>query len=456
MTARRRPGATGRRDFLKESASSVGAFAFGVAYVPRSVFGANERIRLGIVGPGSRGGSLMAWAHKLEASHNVQFTAVCDIWNRRREQAARRVETWNGRPPAVCRTIGELCDCKDVDAVIIATADFQHCYHAAQAVLAGKDVYVEKPFGCDFEQVKRAKNQIAESDRIVQVGTQSRGSGKYYEAAKFVQSGRLGKVTYIEIAEPIFQQRWRIDGAETSLSASDTDWNEFLCYLSRSLPFDARHYREFRLFWPFSSGPFCQWMSHRIDLVNLVLGQLPTAAVSLGGVYLWKDGRTNPDTVQCLLEYPDGVLVSYHLRMGNRQNGRSITIYGTSGTLDLDSGTAYGDGGGGLVVETKSNGPAPAFRVDESRLVKAKKAGGEPLSRGEDVDYLGHFFDCVRHRTRPRGDVQAAFGHSVATILANLAYRTGRKMTFDATAQSIGPAIAPAEAVKIAEKRSPR
>jgi predicted dehydrogenase len=433
-------GGTNRRRFLRESASSVGALALGTSYASTSTFGANERIRLGIVGPGSRGGSLMAWAHKLEAAHNVRFTAVCDIWNRRRTQAAKRVEAWNGRPPAVCRTIDELCDRKDVDAVIIATADFQHCFHAAVAVQAGKDVYVEKPFGCDFEQVKRAYDTIVRSDRVLQVGTQSRGAGKYYEAAKFVQSGRLGQVTYVEIAEPIFQQRWRIADSETSLTAADTDWNEFLCYLPKSLPFNPRHYREFRLFWPFSSGPFCQWMSHRIDLVNLVLGKLPIAAVSLGGVFLWKDGRTNPDTVQSLLEYPGGTLVSYQLRMGNRQNARGITIYGTQGTLELDSGLAYGDGGGGLVVESDRQHGATVFRVDSSRLLRAKQGGGEPLPRGEDIDYLGHFFDCVRSRKKPRGDIDAAFGHSVATILANQAYRSGCKMAYDPVRREMQPA----------------
>src|SRR5690606_36162279 len=153
-------------------------------------------------GTGSRGGSLMGWTHKLSQSHNLQITAVCDLWEKRRHQAAVRVAEWNGKPPAVCRTISELCDRSDVDVVLIATADFQHCYHAALAVQAGKDVYVEKPFGCDFEQVKRARDLIRGSDRIVQIGMQSRGADKYYQAAQLVQSGLLGQVTYVQIAEP--------------------------------------------------------------------------------------------------------------------------------------------------------------------------------------------------------------------------------------------------------------
>src|SRR5690606_8077123 len=133
----------------------------------------------------------------------------------------------------------ELCDRSDVDAVLIATADFQHCCHAALAVQAGKDVYVEKPFGCDFEQVKRARDVVRNSDRIFQIGMQSRGAEKYFQAAELVQTGKLGQVTYVQISEPIFQQRWRVPGAETSVTADEIDWKEFLCYLPPDTPFDA-------------------------------------------------------------------------------------------------------------------------------------------------------------------------------------------------------------------------
>ena len=449
MSRRQSAGKKDRREFLKESASSVGALALGGACASAArATEANEQIRLGIVGAGSRGGTLMGWANKLSQSHNVQFTAVCDIWEKRREKAARRVAEWNGRRPAVCRTIAELCDRADVDAVLIATADFQHCYHAGHAVLAGKDVYVEKPFGCDFQQVKRAHEVIARSDRVVQMGTQSRGSGKYESAARFVQSGGLGQVTCVEICEPIFQQRWRIPGAESSLRPEETDWNEFLCYLPRELSFDARHYREFRLFWPFSSGPFCQWMSHRIDVVNLVLGKLPVAAVGMGGVFLWKDGRTNPDTVQCLLEYPGGTMVTYQMRMGNSLNGRGITFYGTNGTLELDSGVAYGNGGGGLVVEADLDAGVRSYRIDRSRVLRSRKEGGIKLDSGESVDYLGHFFDCVRTRSKPRGDVDAGYGQAVACILANSAYRSGRRMAYDPLRRTIQPSGETAQSVQ--------
>jgi predicted dehydrogenase len=427
-----------RREFLKESAGGLGAFALGAGYLPTGGRAANDRIGIGILGAGSRGGTLMQWLARLEQTHNVEITAVCDLIPRKREQAQLKVKEKTGRLPHAFENPRQLFAAADVDAVVIATADFQHCHYAAEAAKAGKDVYVEKPFGSDFEQVRLAYDAIQKTDRIVQLGTQSRGSGKYYEAARFVQAGMLGKVTYVEISEPIFQQRWRIDGAEKSPSVGEIDWQEFLCYLPSDTPFDARHYREFRLFSPYSTGPFCQWLSHRIDLVNLVLGERPCSAVALGGVFLWNDGRNNPDTMSCLLEYPSGVLVSYHMRTGNSHHGRGTTFYGTAGTLELETGLAYGDGGGGVVQPQDVDGEL-TFTVDKSRRLKAKKEGGFKLESPADIDYLGHFIDCIRSRKEPRGNLEAAFDQSVATLLAATAYRSGQKMVYDPLSRSIRP-----------------
>src|SRR5690606_13307446 len=100
MTDREKKHRPDRREFLTKSAGSVGALALGTNFLPASAFGANDRIRVGIVGTGSRGGTLMGWTHRLQQSHNVQITAVCDLWEKRRQQAAVRVAEWNGKAPA--------------------------------------------------------------------------------------------------------------------------------------------------------------------------------------------------------------------------------------------------------------------------------------------------------------------------------------------------------------------
>ncbi len=437
-----------RREFVKKSALGTGAAALGALYVPGSAFGANDRISLGLVGPGSRAQALIKWVYELEKSHNVEFTAVCDIWNQRREEAAVKFRGHYNKDIRKARTLTEICELKDVDGLIIATADFQHAYHLTQAVKAGKDVYAEKPLGNDFDQIKTAWKTVKQSDRVVQLGTQSRSDGKYYGARDFIRSGWLGKVTFVEIYEPLFQERWRIPGSENSIKEEDTDWKEYLCYLDpKKYKWNPRHYREFRIFWPFSSGCFCQWMSHRIDLVNLVLGELPRYAVAAGGVYVWKDGRTNPDTVQTLLEYPSGTLVTYHMRLGNGAEKRGITIYGTNGTMDLDKGIAYGDGGGGDVVAEHPGDPNTKFLIDPKRILKAKKDGGVQWEAPPDQHHMANFLECMRSRKKPLADIDAGYGHAVATILANMSYRNGVRMEYDAERTEMKKSPAPQLAV---------
>lgn len=431
-----------RREFLLQSASTMGALALSPTSVVAGPRSANDCLGVAIAGCGSRGGTLLSWALRLASTLNIEVRAVCDLLEERRTRAAQRVEAQTGRRPVACRNLAEVCDRGDIDCVLIATPDFQHCVQAAQVAEAGKDVYVEKPFGCDWDQVRSATGRIARTGRLLQIGIQSLGSQRLSAAARFVQTGRLGQITYVEIAEPLFQQRWRIPGSERGVSREQIDWGEFLTYLPSDTPFSARHYLEFRLFWPFSSGPFCQWMSSRIAVVNQVLGRLPSAAVALGGVYLWKDGRTNPDTVQCLLEYPGGTLVSYSLRLGNSHGGRGTTFYGTAGTLELETGIAFGNGGGGLVVEGEVRDGIRSFRVDPSRLLRAKKEGGIEFDAGEPIDYLSLFFQGIRQRRILAGGLDVAYGQSVATILANQAYRCGVRMTYDPAGQAMVPSPA--------------
>ncbi|HSW47392.1 MAG TPA: Gfo/Idh/MocA family oxidoreductase [Phycisphaerae bacterium] len=405
---------------------------------PGGIRGANEQLNLGLIGAGNRAETLIAWAEKLYKSDNVILTAVCDIWSQRRESAVRRIAQNTPAPPRSCRTPAELCELKDIDAVLIATPDFQHPVHTRLAVEAGKDVYVEKPFGCDFEQIKAARDVVKRSDRIMQHGTQERAKGVIWAAQDYLQSGKLGKINYVEMSQPLFQQRWRIPGAEKSITAEDTDWSEFLCY-TPAVPFNPRFYREFRLFWPYSTGIFCQWMSHMIDLVNWLLGERPKAVTAAGGIYVWPDGRNTPDTAQCLIEYPGGCLASYHMRMGNSAAARPLLIHGTNGTLDLFSGVAYGDGGGGEVLLKNPGAANPEFVVDAARRLPDRSKGGVILTAPPDGDHLSDFFSAVRTRKPPRAPIDAAFNQALATTMAGMSYRMGRRIQYDPVADNVSP-----------------
>lgn len=432
-----------RRALLGKSAglATVGLTTLDAQSAER-LLGSNDRISVGIVGAGNRGLALARWISQLATEQNVELTAVCDIWNRARDAGADYIEELTGRRPRKCRYLAEICDLADVDALVVATADFQHAPHTRQAVEAGKDVYVEKPFGCDFEQIKLARDAAKARGRIVQAGTQGRAEGLPWAARDFIRSGKLGKVSFVEVTNSLFEQRWRIPGSETSLSEKDTDWKEFLSY-TPEVPFDARKYREFRLFWPYSTGIFCQFMSHAVDLVNLVLDDVPKAAIATGGVFVWKDGRSNPDTAHCLVEYLGGCIFSYHMRLGNSANGRTLTFYGTNGTLDLHAGVAYGEGGLGEVVMKPGTHGVPELTVVANRRLPERRQGGVMLKAEPDGDHMVDFFECVRSRKQPRASIDAAFYHALATTMAGMSLRLKTRIEYDMTTDTLLPLNTP-------------
>jgi len=424
-----------RRDFLRQSAGAAGAALSVAAMGPFAgrVLGANDRVRIGIVGPGSRGSSLMADCVAFCKELNMELVASCDIWNQARAEGAALIKKLTGQEAIQCRNLEEICERKDIDALIIATADFQHAAHMAYAVRAGKDVYVEKPLASNLKHLKDAVRAVRESDRVVQIGTQRRSEGKWPAAAEFIASGALGKISYIEQAWNYFGARWRRGDVENDIKEADTDWKRFLMDTPYR-PWNPHYYREFRLYWPFSSGIPCQWLSHTIDAIQWIMGNdMPKSVVAHGGVYVWRDGRENADTFQALLEYPSGYLVSYSTRFGNSGGEGGPVIYGTNGVLDVPSLKVSGDGGGGSVTIQKGEREPYKTEIDPSTKIKE----AYKLKPHETVDHMRNWMECVRLRKKPNADVYAGFSHSIPVIMAIWSLHSGKRVYYDADNQNI-------------------
>src|SRR5882672_2555057 len=284
-----------RRNFLGAAASSV-----------LSAQRPNNMIRVGIVGPGGRGTQLLKECIEFSGKYNSRVTAVCDIWNKRREAAAKLVrESYGGAEPKVYRKLDELIGDKSIDAVIIATPDHAHAKMLKAAVEAGKDVYCEKPMGNVLAELNAAMAAVEKSDRIVQLGTNRRSWAKYRAAARYIREGRIGDIVKVDLIWNFYSPfRWAVSEDQlNSLKESDVDWKEFL-YGKPYRPFDPKIYRSFRLFRDFSSGIIDQWMTHAIDAIHFLTGEsYPMSAVAEGGTYAWKDYRENYDTIEASLKY---------------------------------------------------------------------------------------------------------------------------------------------------------
>ncbi len=297
-----------RREFLAATAAGAAGLALtgtGVLAAER-VLGANDRLRVGLIGVGDRMGSLMNEFHGLKDSLNCELVAVCDIWKPNREKAVKKVTDWYGAEPKVYDRYEDMLAAKDIDGLIIATADFHHATMLRNAILAGKHTYCEKPTANTLDDAN-ALIQVAEAhpNVIVQVGTQRRSEGNYYAAADFLKSGALGTVSRVNISWNYYGARWirNLDGVK----AEDVDWKQF--QMGRdNRAFTPQLFREWRLFRPFSTGIPCQWLSHMIDAAHMVTGaRYPKSCVAMGGTYVWNDERQNGDTFEALYRVPGGV-----------------------------------------------------------------------------------------------------------------------------------------------------
>ena len=262
------------------------------------VLGANDRVQLGLIGCGGRGRHVMG---VFVDTDRVEVPSVCDVWPERSAQAKQKAP--NAKQFTDHRKM--LDSMKQLDAVLIATPDHWHALTAIDALNAGKDVYVEKPLTLRIEEGPPIVKAARMNNRVCQVGMQQR-SGQHYLQAKeeIVKAGKLGKVT-------LARTWWHGNGAHPmqvpekyQTKPSDLEWGHYLGPV-KWRDWDPPQYFNFRAYLDFGGGQVTDLFTHWIDVVHMFMEQdNPTAAVASGGVYHYKDGRTAPDTIAVLLEYP--------------------------------------------------------------------------------------------------------------------------------------------------------
>jgi predicted dehydrogenase len=435
-----------RRKFIKTvSAATAGAAIALPALSYRRIPKANDRVRIGIVGFSDRARFTLIPAFQNYADEfNFEIVAVSDIWKRRREEGVSFLQKLTGRKIAAMRNIEELYDSGMVDAVIISTADFQHALHCIQAVEAGCDAYVEKPFASRMKDARTALKTVEASGKIVQVGTQRRSAQNYIQANNFIRSGRFGDIVTVEMTWNVNQPgRWRRPHLVEALRLEDVDWKRYL--MNRPFePWDPRKYIEYRLFWPYSSGIPCQWMVHQIDTVHWFTDlPHPRSVVVNGGLYVWKDGRKNWDTLTAVFDYgplrdnSEGFQVVYSSRQTNSAGSVKELYFSNGGMLNLESNRITPEGG-------LTRRMAEAMGMKENRLPEMAilEEGGVETAADTGVDnaslaHMRNWMECVRERKKPNADIKAGYDHSVALCMTIKAMHTGRRVTFNDEKQKV-------------------
>lgn len=436
------------------------------------ILGANDRIHLAQLGCGSRSQGHVHMAQMAAKQMPVDVIAVCDLWSIAREHRAAQVKRAFDLEPKSYKYSEQMLADKDIDGVMIATGDFQHAKLCIEVVRAGKDCYVEKPFANVLSEAIEARDTVKRSKQIVQMGTQHRSQPYPLAVRDIIRSGRIGPIVHIEQEWNVNEERWRwnpmdtgnnrqylmdvnlewkqwLYGRPSQLREEDTDWNRWLLG-KPSRPFDPHAYLEFRLYKEFSSGIFDQWLSHGSDMVHMWTDEAyPESVMATGGIFMWKDGRENPDTCVAAAVYPKGFLYTYKTLFGNSY--RSFArINGRDGTIEN-----YGGEGASLFMVTREGGrqeydptaSGPVYKTVP--IVGPAKEGEElvqvpgaptPNSLGpddDDVVHLMNWLKAMQSRSQPNATVDHGFSHALVCIMAARSYREGKRLYWDPKKEQI-------------------
>ena len=407
-----------RRNFL----SGIAAGAALLASPRARALGANDRIRIGLIGAGDRGQQDLKDAL---AQPNIECVGIADAYSRRRDEAkalAPNAQLFDD--PA------RLLDMRDLDAVIIATPLFLHAKHMLMALDAKKDVYCEKTMTWNIAEAARCREAAHASSQVIQIGLQHESEGDHADARSWVQQGLPGQITMVEAwmsrNTPHGKPQWR----RPIPNDCTPDHVNYPLFLGGRPPeaFNAERFINWRLYWEFSGGNVTENMVHQIAWLQTVLGlKEPLAATMAGGVFAEKDGRQVPDTIAVTLEYP-GTTVLWQSTFSNAHYGLGERILGSNGTIEHTAGSTD------MVTGKYKSG---TFFTPE----KLNDPDGKMLtSESKGVSHMANWFECIRARNRnTNAPVETGYYSAVAAHMSNLAYRNQRRITFDEAAKMQQP-----------------
>jgi len=432
-----------RRDFMKRAAAVTAVTSISMAGLSTGkVLGANDRIRLGVIGMGRQGTDNMQNFMR----HGVEVAGVCDVFDGNLQKGLKAA----GGNAKTYKDFRQLLDDKTIDVVINATPDHWHALPTVEACKAGKDVYTEKPICVAVEEGKKMVEAARKYKRVVQVGLWQRSNAHFQKAAQLVQDGLLGKVTYVRTWNYSNIYPDGIGNPPDADPPAGLDWDMWLgpapkvAYNWNRFGVGDR-WSTFRYFYDYANGWPGDWAVHLMDIVQMAMKvDGPNVITAQGSKFFLKDNSDTPDTLQITWEYPTFV-ATYENRLCNSQtpdhHGYGIVFYGTDGTMFLDRS--------GFQVF-----PEP-LKEGDYREMHRRGAGEEREIRGKTpemkmqqiddglFEHVANLLECMRTRKTPEADIEYGHRSSTTCLLGNVALRSKERLEWDVTTQRLtkgGPA----------------
>ncbi|HYT76913.1 MAG TPA: Gfo/Idh/MocA family oxidoreductase [Vicinamibacterales bacterium] len=389
-----------RRTFLTTASGLV----LGAGLARAAGQGANDRIRIGVIGTGGRARGLMTLLKRLPGNDMV---AICDVYEPRLLQAAEIA----GPAAAKVADYRRILDDRQIDAVVIGTPDHWHKTITLEAVAAGKDVYVEKPVSHTIAEGAEMVKAIEASKQIVQTGTQQRSWDHFVLGKQIIDSGRLGQITFVQT----YWYQHATAGNYAPVSLDKLDWKRWLGP-APGQPFRPERFYQWRHFWDFGGGQLTDLMTHWIDVVHWYMDvEAPLSAVATGHNYsikLWEA----PDTVNANLEFPKNFMAAYLGTYVSRVDDGGLEFRGERGTLKIDRAR--------LAFYRDDAAYAPGTLTPEPDIYVRSSGDGT-------LTHLQNWLDCVRSRKRPNAHIRVAHQAARTSHLANASLRAGHAVRWN-------------------------
>jgi predicted dehydrogenase len=410
-----------RRHFIEKGAlATLAVGAFGSPLIRRARAdepGANDKIRLGLIGCGDQGQVDLAC---FLLNPEIDCAVICDVDDARLAKGVQICQDTRGKKPSTVKDFRRVLDRKDVDVVLIATPDHWHALPMVMAAQAGKDIYTEKPLAKTIAEGRVMVDAARRYNRVVQMGSQWRSSTHVIEATEIIRSGKLGKVS---LARAWAFLNWlpSIGHVPDGDPPAGVDYEFWLGPAPEHRFNPNRFHFNFRWFWDYAGGLMTDWGVHLLNMASMGLPpENPKSVFACGGKFILDDDSETPDSLVTVYDFPSYQLIWEHrVGLNNGLNGRpwGIEWHGTEGSIIVN------DHGWELVTEPK----------------KAHIPSQRKPSTGEDPRkaHVRNFLDCCKSRQQPVLNLE--IGHRISTLahLGNIAYRTGHKIAWDSVAEEV-------------------
>lgn len=430
-----------RRNFIHSTGVTAAATAAANAQQPTA--SANSKIRIGFIGTGARGQELM---QAMLANPGVEIVSLSDAYAGRMERA---VERTGGKAKKV-RDYREILADKSVDGVVIATPDHWHKTMILEAFAQGKDVYCEKPMTYTAREGADILAAAKKTARVLQIGSQGMSSALQSKAKEIIQSGKLGQITLIRAA----YNRNTASGAwiypiPPDASPQTVDWDAFQGPVANRKPFSLERFFRWRCYNDYSGGIATDLFVHLCTTIHFLMdAKAPSQVMGMGQLYRWKESREVPDTLNAVLQYPEGFAANLSSTFNNQSASEgSFMFLGTKGSLSIGFDKVvftpeYAIEDNRWVVESWPRNLEDRYYADPKvrstempGTWKQRAAEGSItyFAEGQDstVAHMGHFLASMRTRKPYWQSGQAGHHAAACAHMVNLSVKEKRLVEWD-------------------------